>query len=157
MALSVVQLRSGPAWPLGFIAVAANGTPAGLMSRVDANNTSSPAYSPGPGNAGSEYTIRFRSLWFYGIKPGSNNNGLVNNTGRVYINYNPLNASNNYNNNCNRADSGSIVGYVDPGSYFVLPQSLGDSNMQVSPYAYTIDADNDGDGAVVVGIQPQGN
>lgn len=150
--MSVVQLRSGPVWPLGYINVANNGTPARVMSLVDANNNSSPTFSPSSGSPGSEYTIRFRSLWFYGIKPGANNNGMVNNAGRVYISYNPSG-----NNNQNRTDAGAIVGFVEPGSYFVLPQSLGSSDLQVSPYAYTIDSDNDNDGALVVGIQPQGN
>lgn len=157
MALTVVSLRTGPIWPLGFIAVANNGTPAGLMTNVDANNTMAPLFSPSPGNPGAEYTPRFRSIWFQGVKPGSNNNGLVNNAGRVYINYNPLAANNNYNANCNRSDSGSMVGYVDPGGYFNLPLSLGASSLEVSPYSYTLDADNNGDGALVVGVQPAGN
>lgn len=157
MALSKISLRTGPVWALGYINVANSGTPAGLMTNVDANNTMSPLFSPSPGNPGAEYTPRFRSIWFYGLQPGANNNGLVNNTGRVYINYNPLQANNNYNNNQNRSDAGSIVGWVDPGQAFVLPQSLGAGSLELSPYSYTLDSDNNNDGCIVVGVQPQGN
>lgn len=153
MALSVVQLRSGPTWPLGYINVATPGTPAGLMSRVDANNTSSPTFSPSPATPGSEYTIRAKSIFFYGYHPGNNNNGMVPNEGYVYVNWNPSG-----NNAANRTDSGSMVGVIPPGGgVFSLPQSLGSSDMQVSPYSYTLDADTAGEGAMVVLVQPQGN
>lgn len=148
MANSVNQSRNQPTWPLGFIQVTANGTPVGLMSLVDANNTMSPNYVPAPGNPGSEYTPRFRSIWFQGQ---GNNAAVAPNTGNVYI-IQPGNGSNN------KADLGAIVGIIPAGGgTFSLPLSLGSAGMQISPYAYKLDADVNGEGAIVVGVQPQGN
>jgi len=153
MALSVQINRTGPLWPLGYINVANAGVPsANLASLVDANGTSAPNFSPSPGNPGSEYTPRFKSLWLYGFHPGANNNGMVPNNGYVYVNWNPSG-----NANLNRSDSGSMVGILSPGGELSIPQSLASIGMQVSPYSFTLDADVNGDGALVVGVQPQGN
>ncbi len=153
MSNSVCINRTGPTWPLGWISVANNGTPVGLMSLVDPSNL----YSPnGPANnaKGSEYTVRFKSLFFYGYKPAANNaGGLVANTGIVYVLQPASNGAAG-----NRSDSGCIVGIIPAnGGSFSLPQSLASVDMQVSPYEYTLDSDVSGEGAIVVGIQPMGN
>lgn len=152
MALSVVLNRTGPLWPLGYINVANNGTPsANLASLVDPNGIMSPTFVSAPGNnVGAEYTPRFRSLVLYGFHPGSGNNGMVPNNGYVYI-LQPGNGSGN------RADSGAMVGIIAPGGSVSIPLSLGTATMQISPYSYTLDSDINGDGALVVGVQPQGN
>jgi hypothetical protein len=155
MALSVLQNRVGPLWPLGYINVANSGTPsANLASLIDANGNGAPNFAPSPGNAGPEYTPRFKSLWLYGFHPGANNNGMVPNNGNVYV---LMPAPANGGGPGNRSDSGCMVGILQPGQTFPIPQSLASTGMQVSPYSYTLDADVNGDGALVVGVQPQGN
>jgi hypothetical protein len=151
MALSVIQNRTGPFWPLGYINVANIGTPSGnLASLIDSNGTMSPTFSPSPGSVGSEYTPRFKSLWLAGFHPGNNNNGMVPNNGQVYV----LMSGNG---SGNRSDSGCMVGIIQPGQYFPIPQSLGADGLQLSPYNFTLDADVNNDGALVVGVQPMGN
>lgn len=149
MALSVIQQRGGPEWPLGAIVVPSNGTPVNIMHLVDANNVNSPN-SPS-NNLTSEYTTTGRSLWFAGFHPGANNNGLVINSGNVYVLVPPpANQGPG-----NRSDSGCIVMVVQPGQTAPLPQSLA-SDVRFSPYRYSIDADIDGDGALVTLVGPQG-
>jgi hypothetical protein len=151
--MSVQINRTGPLWPLGYINVANIGTPSNnLASLIDANGTGSPTFSPSPGSPGPEYTPRFKSLWLQGFHPGANNNGMVPNNGNVYVNWNPSG-----NANFNRSDPGSMVGIIQPGATFPIPQSLAAVGFQVSPYSFTLDADVNGDGALVVGVQPQGN
>ncbi len=147
MANSVITSRNLPTWPLGFIAVPTPGTPVGLMSLVDANNTMAPNYVPAPGHEGSEYTPRFRSIQFQGQ---GNNAAVTPNTGNVYI-IQPGNGSNN------KSDLGAIVGTIYPNGTYSLPLSLGSAGMQLSPYSYKLDADVAGEGALVTGFQPQGN
>lgn len=149
--LSVVQARTGPTWPLGFISVANSGSPVGIMSLVDANNNWSPTASSGNGNVYPEYAIRCRSIWFQGYKPAANNNGMVTNTGNVYI-FQPGNGSGN------KTDTGCMVGVIPAnGGYFNMPLSLGATGIQFNPYEYTIDADVNGEGAIVTLVGPQGN
>jgi len=120
------------------------------MSRVDANNNNSPGASPSPSNAGSEYTTTVRSIWFQGFKPGTNNNGMVPNTGYVYVLV-PGNGSGN------RTDSGAMVGVIAPGGgSLILPASLGATETRFSPYGYKLDSDVDGEGALVTLIGPEG-
>jgi hypothetical protein len=148
--MSVVKLTLGPAWPLGFVAVANNGTPVCIMTNVDANNRNAPWTSSN--NTTSEYTVNCKGVWFYGYKPGANNSGLVPNTGNVYISWNPQ-----ANNNQNRNDYGAMVGLIPAnGGSFSLPQSMADPNLRFSPYSYTIDADVNGEGAIVVLFDPRG-
>lgn len=149
MALSVVIKRTGPDWPLGYINVPANGTPVGIMSLVDPQNKNSPTASPSPSNAGSEYTTRFRVMTFWGFHPGAANNGLVVNTGNVYL-LCPGNGSGN------RTDAGAVVGIITPGNKFDFPSSFGSTSTQFSPYGYVLDSDVNNEGALVVGFQPQG-
>ena len=148
MALSVLQRRNGPEWPLGAIVVSTAGTPVGIMSLVDANNTNAPET---PSNRlTSEYTTTCRSIWFQGYHPGANNNGMVLNSGNVYVTVNDGNG-----NPGNRTNSGTMVMVVPPGSSAPLPDSLG-SAVRFSPYKYSIDVDTNGDGALVTLIGPMG-
>lgn len=155
MALSVLQSRTGPIWPLGYINVANNGTLSpNLASNVDVNGTGNPNFAPSPAAPGPEYSPRFKSLWLYGFHPGANNNGMIANTGNVYV---MMGVPANNAGPGNRSDSGAMVGIVPPGGSLPLPQSLAATGMQLSPYAYKLDADVDGEGALVIGIQPMGN
>lgn len=148
MARSVQQTRGGPFWPLGFVAVANNGTQVCIATNIDANNLNSPN-TPNPPNGifpstKTEYTPAFRGLGFQGYKPGNNNNGMIPNSGNVYILVGPAGG------NGNRADSGAMIKVLGPGQDFFYPPP-GTALDMVSPYFLYLDADVDGEGALVVG------
>lgn len=150
MALSVQQQRTGPAWALGFVNVANNGTPVCIMVNVDANNTNSPNTPSSYANPGSEYTPRCIAVTFQAYKPGANNNGMVQNANNVYIL-----VPRQGNGNGNRSDSGSMIKVLFPGADYTLTCSdVGDT--QFSPYSYFLDADTNGDGALVTLIGMKG-
>jgi hypothetical protein len=148
MSLSVQKMRGGPFWPLGFVQVANNGTPVCIMANVDANNNNAPGTPSVPGQS-SEYSPSFRGLGIQGYKPGNNNNGMVANTGNVYLLAAPAGGSGN------RSDSGSIVKVIAPGQdFFYPPEALGIDRF--SPYTLYLDADVNGEGAQMVGYSPAG-
>lgn len=150
--MSVVKLPVGPAWPLGFVSVANTGVPVCIMHNVDANNNNAPGVNQGnPGNAtGSEYTVTCKQIAFYGAATAGNN-GTTASTGKVYVSWNPTG-----NNNQNKADAGAFVGIIPANGNLLFPSTLSDPNVRFSPYAYTIDAEVNGEGAVVVLIDPRG-
>lgn len=150
MALSVLTRRNGPDWPLGAIVVPTPGTPVKIMSLVDANNTNAPETASN--SQTSEYTTTCRSIWFQGVHPGNNNNGMVINSGNVYV---LVPAPSVGGGPGNRSDSGCMVMVVPPGVAAPLPQSLG-SGTRFSPYQYSLDVDTAGDGALVTLLGPQG-
>ena len=142
MALSTFIDFFGIDWPLGFIAVANNGTPVNIMSRVDSANNWA------PGSLNSEYTVAAHQIRFQALKPGTSNNGMIINTGFVYV----LRALGPGNNNSGgpqtRADSGAMVAVLRPGEIVVLP-AIETVSATVCPYRYTVDSDVDGEGALV--------
>lgn len=146
MALSVIQDPQGTDWPLGFVAVAANGTPVNIMRNVDANNNNAPYRAANGTNA--EYTPRCHKIFIQAYKPGNSNNGMVPNSGFLYIlrSFGPGN--NNFGGTGNRADSGAMVQIVPPGGQAILPANE-DDDATISPYRYTLDVDTDGDGGLV--------
>lgn len=149
MALSVFQDPQGIDWPLGFVAVANNGTPVNIMVNVDPNNNNAPWKATGPGQpAAAEYTPGCHKVTFQGVQPGANNNGMVLNTGNVYI----LRALGPGNNNsggpANRSDSGAMVYVLFPGSSVTIPAEEF-AGPRISPYRYTIDVDVNGEGCLV--------
>lgn len=142
MTASVQQDRSGPDWPLGFISVATPGTPVGMMSLVDPTGVNDPA-SPTPGTSGAdEYTARAQQIMIQGMKPGASH-GTANNTGNIYIVRKGQGAGAG-----NRDDTGAIVATIAPGQTLFLASAPLNRNVW-SPYRYSIDADNAGDGAFV--------
>lgn len=147
MALTVFQDPNGIEWPLGYVNVAANGTPVNIMANVDPNNNNAPWQPTGPGfNNGPEYTPRCHKITFQGMKPGNNNNGMVYNTGNVYILRTAT--SNNFAGPGNRSDSGAMVWVLPPGAMATLPADEVD-RATISPYRYSIDTDNNNEGALV--------
>ena len=140
-------------WPLGFVAVANNGTPVNILKNVDANNVNAPgAFAPAPG-AGirqAEYTPTCHKVTFQGMKPGNNNNGMISNTGMVYVvrTLGPGSSNNNSGGPGNRSDSGAIVYVLWPGGSVTIP-GLEVDGPAISPYRYSLDADVDGEGALV--------
>lgn len=147
MANSVLNQRGGPEWPLGVVVVANNGTPVSIMTNVDANNVNAPGSASN--NLTSEYTTTCRAIWFTGMHQDANNN-MQPNTGNVYVLVPP-----SANGSGNKSDAGCMVMVVAPGVTAPLPLSLA-SDVRFSPYRYKIDADVNGDGALVVLIGPQG-
>jgi len=141
---SVQKDIQGPDWPLGLIAVAAAGTPVGIMSLVDPNSYNSPNTASSVNTA--EYTVRAYGILFVACKAGASH-GLQANTGNIYICRKGVQGAGN------RDDYGSIVTFLPPGSstvpssFFLLAAPL---NRDVfSPYRYYIDADNNGDSCLV--------
>lgn len=151
MALSVMQDPYGIDWPLGFVGVANNGTPVNIMKNVDANNTNAPGASPGPPGSGisrAEYTPTCHKIFFQALKPGNNNNGMVYNGGNVYILRSLGPGNQNAGGPGNRSDSGAMVAVLIAGGSYSLPADEIDGPA-ISPYRYTLDADVDGEGALV--------
>lgn len=151
MALSTFQDPQGIDWPLGFVAVANNGTPVNLMKNVDANNVNAPgtkSAAPGVALVGAEYTPRCHKIFIQAWKPGNNNNGMVTNTGNVYIMRALGPGNGNSGGPGNRADSGAMVQILAPGDFATIPADEINA-ATISPYRYTLDVDVDGEGALV--------
>ncbi len=146
MALSVFQDPFGVDWPLGFVAVANNGTPVNIMHNVDPNNNNAPGTASNSNT--SEYSPRCHKIFFQGYKPGNNNNGMVTNGGNIYILRSLGPGNGNSGGAENRSDSGAMVEILPPGGQAVLPADEFDQ-ATISPYRYTIDSDIDGEGALV--------
>lgn len=146
MALSVMKDFFGVDWPLGFVPVANNGTPVNIMSLVDANNYWAPATTANASTG--EYAARCHKILLQGYKTGNNNNGMVPNSGYVYIMRSLGPGNSNSGGPGNRADSGAMVRVLPPGGEVILPADEVDL-ATISPYRYTLDCDTDGDGALV--------
>ena len=140
MAVQSVQKNPhGPIWPLGMITVSAPGTPVGIMSLVDPNSYNDPA---SPTSAFSlEYTVRAWEIIFTACKPGAH--GVAFNVGNVYILMKPVGSGAG-----NRDDYGSMLPPLGPAQTLILSSAALNFNVW-SPYAFFVDADNAGDGALV--------
>jgi hypothetical protein len=143
---SVMRDKQGPDWPLGLITVPTPGTPVGIMSLVDSALSNDPSTAtPAAGTStqpSAEYSERCQQIIFVGVKPGAAH-GTQNNTGNVYITRKGAGAGSG-----NRDDQGAIVYVLTPGANLFLGSAASNRNV-FSPYRYSIDADNAGDGALV--------
>lgn len=140
MALSVYKPAGGAICPLGFISVANNGTPVNIMYRADANNLNSPETTANSNTIATTPTCL--GIGIQGFSPGNNNNGMIPNTGYVYMVKKGIEGPGN------RSDSGVIVKVISPGGdYFFAPDGSG--KVTFSPYEYYIDSDVNGEGALV--------
>jgi hypothetical protein len=152
MAYSVFQDPQGIDWPLGFVAVAASGTPVSIMVNVDPNNNNAPGTAPtgGPGAKPTiaEYTPRCHKVTFQGIHPAANNNGMVTNAGNVYILRSLGPGNQNSGGPANRTDPGAMVYILYPGAGVTIPAEEY-QGATISPYRYTLDVDISGEGALV--------
>lgn len=140
MTASIQKDRQGTDWPLGFISVATPGTPVGIMSVVDPTGVNDPAAATS--TTSDEYTPRANQIEFWALKPGASHGTQVN-TGNVYVVRKGVGAGTG-----NRDDTGSIVATLFPGQSWKLPAAALVRDV-LSPYRYSIDADNAGDGAFV--------
>jgi hypothetical protein len=151
MANSVIQEHAAaPDWPLGFVAVPTIGTPVNIMANVDPANNNAPWVPTGPGTPiqGVEYTPACHKVTFQGVKPANNNNGMINNSGQIYILRMPANNTGNFGGPGNRSDPGAMVYVLQSGGSVTIPADEWDG-APISPYRYGIDADFNGDGALV--------
>lgn len=145
MANTVLQDRWGPDFPLGYVNVPANGTPINIMANVDANNTNAPQTQSN--STTQEWTTRFQQISFQGYKPNANNNGAVPNTGYVYIlRSNAAGAGTG-----NKSDFGVYVEILGPGQTIFLSGGSWVNNVW-NPYRYSLDVDNNNEGAFVTGF-----
>jgi len=145
MALSVHKSFAGPAWPLGFVTVTAAGTPVPLMTNVDANNYNAPETAIGPFTVaqGLGTAPTCHKIIIQPYKPGANNNGMVSNTGNIYLMVAPAGGAGN------RSDSGAMCLVIPPGSgsgTWPAQEMEGDT---ISPYKFFLDADVSGEGGLV--------
>ncbi len=144
MALSVERFYTGPVWPLGVVTVANNGTKVNIMTNVDANNVNNPNTVTSNNTAlQTEYTRACRAITFQGYHANNNNDGLIVNTGNVYILVAPAGSGNG-----NRIDSGAMIKVLPAGADFTLSAITPGVDM-FSPYQVWLDCDTDGDGALV--------
>lgn len=145
MALSVQQTFGGPVWPLGCVVVTTPGTPVCIMHNVDANNNNAPGTAVGPGTAAAMGTTpTFHKIFFQGYHPGANNNGMVINSGNVYLLVAGAQGPGN------RSDSGAMVFVIPPGGTGTWPSSEVERDA-VQPYQFFVDADSANDGLLTVG------
>lgn len=144
--ISVFKDFFGVDWPLGFVAVAAIGTPVNIMNNVDPTNLWKGSTTANA--ATGEYTVICHKVMIQGYQPGANNNGMVPNAGNVYILRSLGPGNSNSGGPANRSDSGAMVFVLPPGGQVILPadEYQGPS---ISPYRYTLDADNNNDGGLV--------
>jgi hypothetical protein len=139
MTNSIQKDFQGPDWPLGFISVVTPGTPVGFMSVVDPTSNNSPGTPTNSTNA--PFTVRAEEIMVQAFKPASPGTQL--NTGNIYIVRRGAGGGSG-----NRADTGSIVATLVPGQTLFLTAAAVNVNVW-SPYRYSVDADNAGDGAFV--------
>jgi hypothetical protein len=139
MAFSIHRDRTGPEWPLGYVNDSNNGTPVCLMVNVDANNYGAP--NSGTNSNVPEYSSVCRAIGIQGYHPGNNNNGMVNNTGNIYLLRAPAGGSGN------RSDPGAMVKIIPPGGDFFFTID-GTGQTMFSPYNYFIDSDVNNEGAL---------
>ena len=137
MANSVLVIPQGPLWPIGLIVVASGGSPVGIMSLVDPNGDNDPNTPTSPTT--DEYTRRCQQVLLQGFKQTGGAAPMVPNTGNVYILKRSTTAS--------RDDAGSLLGILLPGGAFDVSTATLDRTF--SPYDIVLDADNDGDSAIV--------
>lgn len=131
MANSVHKDRQGPDWPLGFIAVAASGTPVNLMTNVDSGKVNAPESATS--TTSDEYTVRAQQMIFQGMHPSAGK--MINNTGMAYVLRAPAAGGTG-----NLTDTGTIVALVPPGATVIIASAALDRNVY-NPYRYFIDAD----------------
>lgn len=144
MAQSVRKDFSGPLWPLGLLGnnPAFNpGTPLKLMSLVDPGGANDPNTSSA--TVGQEFSPRCQQIIFQGFKAGAGGNGLQNNAGNIYVLRRGGTGSGN------RADFGTMIGCVTPGTTFTLPYNAMNQAEFISPYDILLDADNATDSCLV--------
>jgi len=142
MALSVQSTIGGPYWPLGYVNVANIGTPVCIMVNVDPANNNAPETPTSIKNPGLGTTPTAHKIFFQGFHPGANNNGLVFNSGNVYLLVSGVQGPGN------RSDSGSMLMVIPPGSGATWPASELELDT-LSPYRLFLDADVAGEGALV--------
>ncbi len=137
---SVMKDRYGPDWPLGLIVVAAAGTPVGIMSLVDPTGLNAPNAGTGAVVA-AEYSPNVKQLMFQGFKDAAS--GLQINTGNIYVMRVPNVGMGD------KDDHGATVMVVGPGQTMFIGVSAAGDTSAFSPYRYLLDADNNGDSALV--------
>lgn len=139
-----VQINlAGPFWPLGNIVVPTPGNSVCVMSLVDANNNSAPETISGGGGPGAAAqtgfatTPVFHAIRIQGLKAGANNNGLVNNSGNIYVCIGTANTN-------NRNDYGCVMAVIAAGASETIRLLEVDRDTG-SPYKIRIDADTAND------------
>lgn len=150
MADSIMLDPHGPDWPLGLITVLVPGTPVRLMSLVDPSLVNAPWTIQPPLTTVSPaktlgYSPAFQQIMFQGFKKNLGADGVVDNTGNIYVCRAGVGAGLG-----NRDDYGALVLVVKPGQTVFLASAPANMNVY-SPYRYFIDADNPNDGCIVTG------
>ena len=143
MANSILRMRHGPIWPLGFIKVVTPGVPVNIMSVVDPLGLNNPNQPTILGGATPEYGFRCQQILFTGFLPQAGPPAYVQNVGNVYI----LMAGDGTG-SATRADTGVLVAILQPGQLFDLASAPMVTN-KFGPYSFLLDADNANDGACV--------
>jgi len=139
MTASIQRDVNGPDWPLGFIGVTTPGTPVGFMSVVDPTSDNAPGTPTNSTNYPT--TIRAEEIMIQAFKPAAS--GTQFNTGNIYIVRRGAGGGSG-----NRDDTGSIVATLTPGQTLFFTAAAVNVNVW-SPYRYSVDADNPGDGAFI--------
>lgn len=144
MSISIYKnVKSGPFWPLGNIAVPTPGTPVGIMSLVDPSSLNAPE-TPTSATNPDGFTVRFQQIFFQAVKAGGGPPRLAVNTGNIFVVLKPLAASGA------SVDTGNIIKMLVPGETWYLSSSAMDRN-SFGPYQLFIDADTPGDACQVCG------
>lgn len=149
---SIQKLRGAAATPLGFVQVTTPGTPVCVMVNLDPANNNAPRTPTSSQQAyGSDvpYSPAVRGLGFQGYKQVGGTS-VSPNAGNVYLLVAPSPGGSG-----NNQDTGAMVKVIPPGADYFYPPD-GTNLDRFSPYYLWLDADNSGDGAIVVGYGASG-
>lgn len=153
MANSIQKLRGAAMTPLGSIKVTTPGTPVSLMSYLDPGNNNAPGTPTGitinKYGADTPYSPAVRGIGIQGYHQGANN-AITINAGNVYLLVAPAAGGSG-----NNQDVGAMVKVISPGADYFYPPDAANLD-RISPYYLYLDADNAGDGAIIVGYGASG-
>jgi hypothetical protein len=152
MANSIQKLRGAAVTPLGFVKVTTAGTPVNFMVNLDPAGNNAPATGTGPAmpyGTDVPYSPACRGFGIQGYKQGAGNTIVVN-TGNVYLLVAPAAGGSG-----NNQDAGAICKVIPAGADFFYPPDAANLD-RISPYYLYLDADNSGDGAIVVAYGASG-
>jgi hypothetical protein len=114
------------------------------MTNVVPSNSNSPETATSVSSPGLATSPTCHKIFIQPYKPAANNNGMVSNTGNIYLMAVGVGSGPG-----NRSDSGAMVFVIPPGSGSTTYPAQEAEGDVVSPYKFFLDADVSGEGGLV--------